>query len=223
MKKFSWELAAICLAIFCVIQSLSWKDDVRKLDSLNEQVVELQKTVDEYEVAMDEKDEQIADTERELQYCSNELDRLQARHRETVAELSELKQAKTVPVYHCTHSDNSIFGKIYAMLYCFPGVGSDERCEHGYLENEIQVEMVNTWIYGLEELVGYSNPEYEEYLWQTLSDKELEKYYEQQDSGGKNLINAMIENFNAGQSTYEAMMNAFRDTDYGAISIVSPD
>lgn len=196
--------------------------DKKEIEELKTQVAELQETVDVYEASIREKDGQIAEKERELKQNSSNLERVQGRYEQVSAELGELKKERTVPVYYCNHNESSLVGKIRAMLYCCYGIGDDNSCEHGIIVSPETVEMVNTWFGGLDELVGYTNIEYEEYIWETWSDEQIEKYYEELDAGGINLYNAIIANLDAGQPIREAMLNAMHDTDYGAISIVTP-
>lgn len=214
--KNQWKTISIIVMLLFLGQSILRSTEKKELRA---EIASLQETVAASEEALEEKDAQITENERDLKNYSNNLAEQEGRYSQLLMDFNELKTEKTVPVYYCRHNESSMVSKVRAMLYCCYGIDDGNRCEHGIVISPSTVEMLNAWFEGLDELVGYTNIEFEEYIWEAWSDEQIEAYYDELDANGVNLNEAIIENLETGQNIREAMLNAMRDTDYGSKSL----
>lgn len=218
-SKNFYRNISIILAVICIFQITSCAKNENKTENLIVQVEEMREKTEEYKNEINDKDYQIYQNEIKLKNTTEKLERMQALYMEASAELGEIKQKKTIPVYYCNHSGSDIVSKVCALLY-FDPFRSENYCEHGWLVSGSQISLQEAWIDCLDDLVGYTNIEFEEYIWDTWTDEKIDEYYEEQDRNGENIYDAMIANIDSGMEIGEAFKKAVKDTNYGEISVV---
>lgn len=217
--KYFYRNISIVLAVICVFQIISSTKNENNYINLSDQVEEMKSQIEEYEKEINDKENQIKQNEIKLKNTTKDLERIQKLYWEANSELGEIKQKKTVPVYYCKHSSSDIVSKVCALLYFAP-FGTEDYCEHGWLVSGNQIRLQEAWIDCLDDLVGYTNLEFEEYIWNAWTDEKIEEYYEEQEKNGENIYNALIANIDSGMEIGEAFKKAVKDTNYGEISVV---
>lgn len=203
------------------------------LDKTND---ELEEQVSELSDKLVEKEEELEELTYEYEELDDYLDSLRDRYSESHEASNErylklyqlydqLRFEKSIPVYHCEHSEDSIINLLYSFL-----------SECGYLENAVEysvddgsvvvpdglVEIHDEWIRKIEEAVDFdAYLEYEYYLEKSnsvLSPKQFEQQYNAAIEAGvshsqaiKDISNATIEGGRGQTSNTEILPQ-----DYGS-------
>lgn len=131
--------------------------------SLSERDEEIEELTYEYK-ELDEYLERLMDTHNES------YEKAQSQYRELYRDYEQLKLEKSVPVYHCEHSESSIINLVYSFLDEY---GNFQNCVEYRIDNNLVAvpDKIFTgydeWMIKLEEAVNYDAYEdYELYLYE---------------------------------------------------------
>lgn len=166
-------IAAVLFAIFVYFDLDKTNDELEEQvselsDILDERVEELEELAYEYE-ELDDYLDNLRDSHSKSYEASNE------RYWSLYQQYDQLRFEKSIPVYHCEHSESSIINLLYSFL-----------SECGYLENAVEyrvddglvtvpdglIESHDEWIRKIEEAVDFDA--YLEYQWYLYSKEEYE-------------------------------------------------
>lgn len=164
----------ILIVALILIGIFAYSDYEKTIDELKEQVTELNSKLDEKDEELEELTYEYEELESSYEwqkdnYASRSEDS-RNRYWELYQEYDQLRFEKSIPVYHCEHSEDSIINLVYSYFdefgyYLWDSVEYTTDDGGAVLRSGF-IEEVDNWLTQLREAVDYdSYYEYQSYLY----------------------------------------------------------